>query len=893
MGFLSFGSKKKIYVSSTVYNLAGDENERPNYLKTTIVGKVVADTDTSVSISESIQNAYITGPGIRLRSFMKWANTSGYNDLLGMQPATIYLGDSVDQTVLAEQIPHPAGQSVNILNTEVGNSDFTWWADQYMYANYNDQFNTNWTVDFADDTNTVHITLADGTEISFIPPDYVDNSNYLYATYSTSADGKTEGDVVTGDVIPLGSSEAFPSVDGWTTDGTSVVPTDVTLTKTVTVVKSYSDGRPDETETTETTSTESYSAVANVYERTDYAGMTTVDGVQSLHNTRQIMYQNQTGSAVAGEPVEEVTTEDVDGVTVTTTMTTTEETLVVNRSYRIDTQDIVTSSFTGAQVFIYRYGSGNSVLDAMFSPTESTGMFAPFIPVRIDNRSITNSRFDDYYDMCAKAYKKATNAKFTKLIDKVEDNENLGDIDYAYAVFGVSLNVKENACKKYIYKWFQTMLETSTGVTTAYGTYKTQMALAMASVDTWNTWLAAQDDPTNPLYGTTEPTKIPYPTLPTSSVNIKGNRLMNYNITVSWSAMAETIGTGMHDATHKVGDCWFVLNADDDYSQVIYTGNNDAPENAFSVSHITLYWQETATRWRAMSVWGLNHTNKIYGGKSVDTSAKSALNDDEESGFIIPLQRDIYASISLVDATQMSTACMFMVFNCYKVVKQKWYQTGIFKIVLIVVIIVVSYYTGGAGAGLLGSAATVGAAVGLTGIAALIVGAVANALAAMILTKLIGYASTKVFGDKIGAIVGAIASVVAVSIGTGMANGATMAESFNGLMSAPNLIQLSNAAGNGYAQYMQAAVKDTIAETQKVLEDYSERSKEISEQYADVIGTGNGIIDPTQIMNSTQAMFENMDSFLSRTLLTGSDISDMTVSMLTSFADVTLSTELS
>ena len=94
----------------------------------------------------------------------------------------------------------------------------------------------------------------------------------------------------------------------------------------------------------------------------------------------------------------------------------------------------------------------------------------------------------------------------------------------------------------------------------------------------------------------------------------------------------------------------------------------------------------------------------------------------------------------------------------------------------------------------------------MTGIAALIVGAVANALAAMILTKLIGYASTKVFGDKIGAIVGAIASVVAVSIGTGMANGATMAESFNGLMSAPNLIQLSNAAGNGYAQYMLAAV---------------------------------------------------------------------------------------
>lgn len=892
MGFLSFGSKKKIYVSSTVYNLAGDEDERPNYLKTTVVGKVVADTDTSVSMSEAIQNAYITGPGIRLRSFIKWANTSGYNDLLGMEPATIYVGDSVDQTTLAEQIPHSTGDTVNILNTEIDTSDFTWWADQYMYANYNDQFNTDWTVDFADDTNTIHITLVDGTEISFVPSDYVDNSNYLYATYSIST-GSSPGAVVQGDVIPLGSSEAFPSVDEWTTDSNSVVVTDVTLTKTVTTVKSYSDGSPDETSTEETTSTDSYSTIANVYERTDYAGMTTDNGVQSLHNTRQIMYQNQTGSVVAGEPVEETTTEDVDGVTVTTVTTTIEETLVVDRSYRIDTQDIITSSFNGAQVFIYRYGTGNSVLDAMFSPTESSGMFAPFIPVRINNKSITNSKFDDYYDSCAKAYKKATDAKFSKLIDKVEDNDNLDDIDYAYAVFGVSLNVKENACKKYIYKWFQTMLDTSTNVTTAYGSYKTQMALATASVNTWNTWLAAQNDPTNPLYGTTEPTKIPYPTLPITSINIKGSSLMNYNITISWSAMAETIGTGMYDSTHAVGECWFVQNTSDDYSQVIYTGNDDAPENAFSVSHITLYWQESDTRWRAMSVWGLHHSNKIYGGKSVSTSASDALDDADESGFIIPLQRDIYSAISLVDATQMSTACMFVVFNCYKVVKQKWYQTGIFKIVLIVAIIVISYYTGGAGAGLLGSAASVGAAVGLTGIAAIIVGTVANALAAMILTKLIGYASTKLFGDKIGAIVSAIASVVAVSIGTGMANGATLAESFNGLMSATSLIQLSNAAGNGYAQYMQAAVKDTIAETQQVLEDYNTKSKEISEQYADVIGTGNGIIDPTAIMNSTQVMFESYDSFMNRTLLTGSDICDMTVSLLTSFADITLSTDLS
>lgn len=890
MGF-SFKKKKKTYVSSVVYNLAGDEADRPNYLKTTVVGKIIADSSVNQTMGEAIQNSYITGPGIRIRSFIKWAQSSGYDDLIGLTPATIYLGNSIDPASLAQQIPHDPRYTVTILDSEAGVAEWDWWADQYMFANHLELIDTNWVCDYKDDENLIIITFEDGHQESFNPSDLHLSKNYIYALYSLSK-GAEYGSIIPGFTHNLDPNEGFPSTTGWTTDSYSAVNTDATLNKKVVTTKSYSDGRPDETTTDNSTFTESFVKIDGVYEKTDYVGVFNTSDGQQVINARSIMYQNQNGSAADGEPVVETTSEVVDGVTVTTTKTTTQQHLQLARSYRIDTQQIATSTYIGSQVYLYEFGTGNPVLDAMFSPKESTSMFSPFIPVRIDNDMITDDRFTAYYPMAQKAYKKATNAKFDKIIETVKDNKNLGDIDYAYVVFGVSLNVKENACKKYLYKFFQTMLSTSTNVTAAYGDYKTQMALAQATNDQWAKWLEAQSNPNDPLYGTTAPTKVPYPTMPSMSIQIKGNKLMNYNMTISWSAMAETLGSGMKDSEHKVGDCWFVINSDDDFSQIVYNGTSSVPVTPFAVDHVTLYWQETATRWRAIHIWGLHHNNKIYNGKSVGISAKDALNDKDESGFIIPINRDIYSSISLVDATQMSTACMFMVFNCYQVVKQKWYQSGLFKVVLIIVIIVIAVYTGGAGAGLLGTAASVGAAVGLTGIAAIIVGTIANALAAMLLMKLIGAVAVKAFGEKVGTMIGAIAGIVAVAVGSSVINGGTVAQGFASLTTAENLTKLTVAAGNGYAGYMQAAVQETVGETNALLERYNDQSKAIAQQYNDVIGTDRGIIDPMTLTDATQHIYESMDSFISRTLMTGADIAEMSYSLLENFVDITTSTTL-
>ena len=43
-----FGGKKT-YVSSVAYNMAGDELDRPNYLKTAVFGGIIMDNEFSVA----------------------------------------------------------------------------------------------------------------------------------------------------------------------------------------------------------------------------------------------------------------------------------------------------------------------------------------------------------------------------------------------------------------------------------------------------------------------------------------------------------------------------------------------------------------------------------------------------------------------------------------------------------------------------------------------------------------------------------------------------------------------------------------------------------------------------------------------------------------------------
>jgi hypothetical protein len=825
-----FSGKKKVYVSSVAYNLAGGEDDRPDFLKTATISAVVAGKP---SIPDAVTNAYRSGPGSRLKNFARWSRTSGYSDAVGLATGSIVSGNSIDATALAGELPHAGGTTVLVQTADIDRGDYSYWVEQHILANFPDRISTDYVADFNEATSTVTITYADLSTEDIVPTGFDPLGSYLYAAYS-EATGLVTGALVTGSTTVLGIGDPWPDTTGWTYDAGASTPGHDVWTKV-----------------------EMISGVG--------------DGIFTRDST---MYFDTVGLV---------------------------------QSWRVDTQDSSVRTFSDPRIFIYRQNTGNAVLDAMWAVPDGGGDFLPVIPIRIDNQFVSDLYPGTIHPQSKRAVRRALASKYDTLEERINDNPSLADIDYAYAVFGVSLNVKENASRKYIYKFFEMIMEDPTrGGVAVYEDWKDRFELAKDSWVAWSNW--RDSVATLGIWAVgPEPATLPYPPMPTGSIAVTTdhNLVMNYNMRVSWNYIVEDAGSGLLDPGHGAGDLWFEQGATEEFEPVYWVLDPVSGDyvqtvtDTLSSEAVTLNWQVTATSWKKLTIGGLRHRNLVYGGKSVDTAAFAALDDEDESGFIIPLHEDVYKSLSIKDQTQMSTACCFLVFNCYQVVKTRWYQTGWFKVLLVVAVIAVTYFTGGLGAGsvgLLGANAAVGAMLGVAAgtVAATVVGAIANAVAAMILTAIIQKGATALFGDKVGAIIGAIAAIVAIQAGTSLTGGTGFTTSFGSLMRADNILKLTLSAGNGIAGYLQGESAGIVGKTNQASADYEERSKEIGEMFSGLTG-GADLFNPLQLVDAggrNGALGEPPDTFLQRTLMVGSDVSDMTFSMLSNFTDITLSTDL-
>jgi hypothetical protein len=502
------------------------------------------------------------------------------------------------------------------------------------------------------------------------------------------------------------------------------------------------------------------------------------------------------------------------------------------------------------RIWIYQIGSGNAVIDAMQSEQIDSGEFIPFIPVRLNNQFLSSTFKAPTYEIVKKAYKKATGQKFDDLVEKIADNDAIDDIDFTYMVYGVPLNTKDNSARKYLFKFFELLGGYQEYDSSTYDAYQAAMAQYEEDLITWQDGREAAWDPEDPDtrggwrdYSITNPMPQPPATAarPVSEVVFKnsGTTDGNLHLIINWGTITKTSGSGLKDPARKKGELW--------WSAPFGSTTNDGLLNLpgfgiffqFENVDVTLSWQITDDYWESLTITDLHFKNLVYNGQAVNLHAIQELDPDvvdEESPFIIPIHYETMKSMSLVDSTQMMTAGTFLVFNCYEVVKTKWYQSIAFKIFIFIVMIAIVVIFPPSAPGLLGMNAAVGAALGFTGVMAAIAGAIANALAAMLLMQLISLGATAVFGAKIGAIVAAVASVMAMSMGGPMLNGSSMAASWGNMMSAVNIINMTSAVGSGIAGYMQASTMDYAQKYAKLMEDYQEKSKLYEEMYLKEFG---------------------------------------------------------
>lgn len=886
-----FSSKKKITVGSTMYNLAGAIEDRVQYLPTTINTKIIAGTASSVG--EVIQSSLIKGPGMRMRSYARWARNSGYITAIGMQQGRLSFGNNVDSEDIAATIPHAPDEDVVVQTAEIGPADYGFWADQWMLDNHPTQISDDYEVDMDEQTNTIKILFGGAVTYTFNPVGFDPDSSYLYFSYMT-VKRNNSGPLIPGTETPVDSEADLPDTSDYTLISSTSTPLSEDLVDEELTEITYSDSTPPESSTVTTPHTDSYTDVENVYEKVTFSGSNASGS--ALLSLRSLQTNFKRGYIKTVVTVEE-TSEDIGGgVIKTTKVTTTTQSIDFNWSYRQDTQEIVLSEWSTMKVVIYKEGTGNLTYDAMFLADANMGTFLPFVPLRKWNTFIGPDYEPDTYAWTTKAVKRSMDKKIGFVIDQLKDNDSIGDIDFAYLSYGVSLNTKEKASMKYIYKLFQMLNDMGAGGDAQHAEWLTRWNLANTLQLAWAAWKTAQGNPADPLYGTPEPPQAAYPAQPTKQLQVFSNST-NYNMIINWMGIVEETNLpGLGQVGAKVGDLWFTKDGEDLFPEILIS-RGKVDDRVLRVDAVSLYWQDSADSHRRIAISGLKHINTIYKGKSVQIGAHAALDDPEESGFIVPLHEGVLRAMSLKDSTQMSTACSYMILNYYQVVKQKWYQSSWFKIVLIVVVIVitiVSVGTGAASAGVLGTAASVGAAIGLAGTAAIIAGAAINAIAGMLIAQLIMRASVALFGPEVGAIVGAVASVATLSMGTSLATGGTAMGGLQSMGSAVNLLKVTMAAGDGLAKAQANKLEEVNRGMLELQENYKEEMMAFYNAWTENLGFNKSTIDISELTESARVdhVYEQLENFLTRTLLTGSEIAGATNGLIGAFSEVSINTQL-
>ncbi len=164
-----------------------------------------------------------------------------------------------------------------------------------------------------------------------------------------------------------------------------------------------------------------------------------------------------------------------------------------------------------------------------------------------------------------------------------------------------------------------------------------------------------------------------------------------------------------------------------------------------AVAYHSIKWQDTETTYKEVRVYSLSSAHIFSGG---GTSAGGS-----SENLIIPLDRSVLPKMRTAEIEILFAKCLHLFINIFKIIKEKWYQRGIFKVVMAVVAIVIAVVTVGAGAPLSAYILAAAYAVGVGFAISMVI-----QLAAKVLVKL------GVGGDLLAIFV-VVVAVVAIAMG--------------------------------------------------------------------------------------------------------------------------------
>jgi len=353
--------------------------------------------------------------------------------------------------------------------------------------------------------------------------------------------------------------------------------------------------------------------------------------------------------------------------------------------------------------WMYEYGAGTyPTLDAVFvNGPQVSGSYFPFAYFRYNKQSVISNKTTPAY-LTSKKMVKYLGIDYDTVAEAIDENPDIGDVEQAMLTMAVPALSENPIEARYLFEYFENLHAVMGGTTLS----------ALTSI----------------------------------SDRLSGNSTAKNTIVIKDAQFKMAItNDGIHKrivagSIGKIGthnNSFVITNVETSFV------DSESGQTSVSVTPIKTH------AYRRQIAPGLYEEVKVRNLKMSYFVFENytTVGDETDDILLIPIDRTISQRYSIGDREILYARSLHYVFNSRIVTKVKWYQTGFFRDLLIVISIALAIYDGGA---------TLGAVLGLTGTAAIVATIVIQLIVGKVLAVAFKY-FVKIFGAEVATAIAILA----------------------------------------------------------------------------------------------------------------------------------------
>ncbi len=353
----------------------------------------------------------------------------------------------------------------------------------------------------------------------------------------------------------------------------------------------------------------------------------------------------------------------------------------------------------------YRVESGtNPTLDLADDYVEQSPYY-PIVPLRQNAVDLTADTSTELYKT-SKHCLNLIGVDIDSLAEGLNANPDIDDVDHSYVMIGINIQSLVQNSIVYLHDYFSYL-----------GT------ISHTTLSDYSYWEANNIE------------NVP----PTNTVEITDAK---YRMELTYNYITTELITG------SIGEIGFATRTN------IIVGSSWYSWYSYNNSSIVFRKQVTDTQYEQTTVKGLVHLNYAYVNYIVYTTLEDSLNSEgDKNNFIIPLNIFVAKNMGIMNHNYLMYDAIRIVYSTKVTTKLKWYQTGFFQFVALVIAIVITVWSLG----------TLSAAVN----AAYIAGGALAAASFIVQTVAIGFVLGKASGyvvDQLGIVASLVVTLVLLAV---------------------------------------------------------------------------------------------------------------------------------